>query len=100
MLVADQLVGVAAVPLNVTVLLPWVVPKFVPAIVTAVPTGPLVGETLVTLGAKGARYTTSAEYGLINDAVLYAWTTMKYCWPGVRLGNGQLVTFPTSIVVV
>ena len=51
MLVADQLVGVAAVPLNVTVLLPCVAPKLVPAIVTAVPTGPLVGDTLVRLGA-------------------------------------------------
>ena len=44
MLVADQLVGVAAVPLNVTVLVPCVAPKFVPVIVTDVPTGPLVGD--------------------------------------------------------
>jgi hypothetical protein len=51
MLVADQLVGVAAVPLNVTVLVPRVAPKFVPAIVTTVPTGPLVGDTLVSVGA-------------------------------------------------
>jgi len=51
MLVADQLVGVAAVPLNFTVLLPWVAAKFVPVIVTAVPTGPLVGDRLVRLGA-------------------------------------------------
>ncbi len=51
MLVADQLVGVAAVPLNVTVLLPCVAPKLVPVIVTAVPTGPLVGDRLVRVGA-------------------------------------------------
>jgi hypothetical protein len=51
MLVADQLVGVAAVPLNVTVLLPCVAPKFVPVIVTAAPTGPLVGDRLVSVGA-------------------------------------------------
>src|SRR5438067_7139254 len=50
MLVADQLVGVAVVPLNVTVLVPCVAPKLVPAIVTAVATGPLVGERLVTVG--------------------------------------------------
>src|SRR5438445_1717314 len=50
MLVADQLVGVAAVPLNVTVLLPCVAPKFVPVIVTAVATGPFVGERLVRVG--------------------------------------------------
>jgi translation elongation factor EF-G len=51
MLVADQLVGVAAVPLNVTVLVPRVAPKLVPAIVTAVPTGPLAGDRLVNVGA-------------------------------------------------
>ena len=50
MLVADQLVGVAVVPLNVTVLVPCVAPKFVPVIVTDVPTGPLVGDRLVTVG--------------------------------------------------
>ena len=51
MLVADQVVGVALVPLNVTVLVPFVAPKFVPVIVTTVPTGPLVGERLVSVGA-------------------------------------------------
>ena len=44
MLVADQLVGVVAVPLNVTVLVPWVAPKFVPVIVIDAPTAPLVGD--------------------------------------------------------
>src|SRR5436189_268199 len=50
-LVALQLVGVASVPLNATVLVPGVAPKFAPAIVTAVPTGPDVGVKLVMLGA-------------------------------------------------
>jgi hypothetical protein len=45
--VAVQLVGVAAVPLNVTV---PVVPKFVPVMVTDVPTGPDAGDRLVMLG--------------------------------------------------
>ena len=49
--VALQLVGVAAVPLKVTVLVPWVAPKFEPAIVTEVPTGHEVGDRLVMLGA-------------------------------------------------
>jgi hypothetical protein len=40
MLVGLQLVGVPAVPLNVTVLVPCVAPKFVPVIVTDVATGP------------------------------------------------------------
>src|SRR2546427_5626071 len=51
MLVALQLVGVAAVPLNVTVLVPCVAPKFVPVMVTEVPTVPDVGFRLVILGA-------------------------------------------------
>src|SRR3954470_11602609 len=38
--VALQLVGVAAVPLNCTVLVPCPDPKFVPPIVTGTPTGP------------------------------------------------------------
>jgi hypothetical protein len=47
---ALQLVGVAAVPLNRTVLVPRVEPKFDPEMVTAVPTDPDVGERLVILG--------------------------------------------------
>src|SRR6266446_4942657 len=40
MLVALQLAGDAAIPLNVTVLVPWVAPKLDPEMVTEVPTGP------------------------------------------------------------
>jgi len=50
MLVAFQLVGVPAVPLNVTVLLLWLAPKFAPVIVTDVPTRPEVGLMLVIFG--------------------------------------------------
>src|SRR5436190_1714744 len=50
MLVAFQLVGGASVPLNVTVLEPWLAPKFVPAMVTAAPTAPVVGDRLVIPG--------------------------------------------------
>jgi hypothetical protein len=50
--VAVQLpIEVAAVPLNFTVLVPCVVPKFVPVIVTGAPTAPVVGDKLVMLGA-------------------------------------------------
>jgi hypothetical protein len=48
MLVALQLVGVVAVPLNVMV--PGDAPKFVPVTVTEVPTGPEFGLRLVMLG--------------------------------------------------
>ena len=47
-----QLVGVAAVPLNVTVLLPCVAPKFAPVMVTAVPTAPEAGVKLVMFGTE------------------------------------------------
>src|SRR5580658_9719554 len=50
-LVALQLVTVDVVPLNFTVLEPWLDPKFVPVIVTAAPAPPDVGERLVMLGA-------------------------------------------------
>ena len=62
MLVADQLVGVAVVPLKRMVLLPFVAPKFAPVIVTAAPTGPLVGVRLVMLG----------DTVTVNDAPLLA----------------------------
>jgi hypothetical protein len=52
MLVELQLVGVAVVPLKVTVLVPWDAPKFVPAIVTEVPTGPDVGLRELMLGGR------------------------------------------------
>jgi len=52
MLVALQLVGAAAVPLNATVLAPCVEPKPVPVIVTVAPTGPEVGLRLVMAGVR------------------------------------------------
>jgi hypothetical protein len=51
MLLSLQLVGVAVVPLKVTVLVPCVAPKLVPAIITNAPTGPPVGVTAVIDGA-------------------------------------------------
>jgi len=50
MLVALQLVGVAVVPLNVTVLVPCVAPKLAPVIVISAPTGPCVRPRLERLG--------------------------------------------------
>ena len=51
MLVAAHVAGVAVVPLNVTVLVPCAAPKLDPVIVTDVPAGPVVGDTLVMPGA-------------------------------------------------
>ncbi len=50
MLVAPQLVGVAAVPLKVTVLVDWLVPKPVPVTTTGVPTAPEDGDSAVIAG--------------------------------------------------
>jgi hypothetical protein len=55
MLSALQLVGVAAVPLNLTVLIPCVAAKPDPAIVTVAPTAPEVGERLVVVCAAASR---------------------------------------------
>jgi hypothetical protein len=63
MLVVDQLVGVALVPLNVTVLVPRTEPKFEPVIVTERPTAPVVGVRLERIGAveAGTAKDTSVE---------------------------------------
>jgi len=50
MVVEFQLVAAAVVPLNLTVLLPWLDPKFVPVMVTGAPTAPEVGDRLVMVG--------------------------------------------------
>jgi len=52
MLVCAPVRWCAAVPLNVTVLVPCVAPKFVPAIVIEVPAAPEVGLRLVMLGGS------------------------------------------------
>ena len=52
-MVFDQLVGVAAVVLNFTVLPPCVAPKLFPAIVTEVPMGPEAGVSVLMTGAGG-----------------------------------------------
>jgi hypothetical protein len=51
MLVVVQFVASALVPLSEIVLLPCEDPKFVPVRVTAMPTGPEVGDMLVIVGA-------------------------------------------------
>src|SRR5262245_43127794 len=79
MLEDDQPVGDAAIPLNVTVLVPFVDPKFDPAIVTMVPATPLVGVRLTIDGADRLLpvvIVASPEYALRRPIVLYAWTAM------------------------
>lgn len=54
-----QIVGVAVVPAKVTVLVPCLLPKPVPVIVTSVPTVPEVGFRFVILGMGSAINTTA-----------------------------------------
>jgi hypothetical protein len=64
-----QLTTVAGVPANVTVLVPWVAPKFVPAIMTPIPTGPsgnerggvMLGDEPVTVNGEPALETLPAD---------------------------------------
>ena len=51
--VSDQVVGIAATPLNVTVLEPCVLPKFVPAVVIGSPTAPVGGVSDESVGGGG-----------------------------------------------
>jgi hypothetical protein len=60
--VALQLVVVAVVPLNLTVLVLWVDPKFVPEIVRDIPTAPVVVESPVMFGAE----TTVNDFPLLS----------------------------------
>jgi uncharacterized protein YjeT (DUF2065 family) len=64
-LVALQLVGAAVVPLNLTVLVPCVAPKFAPVIVTEAPTRPDVGLRLVMLGATDVLLTSTVTAALV-----------------------------------
>ncbi len=79
MLLAVQLLGAAAVPLNLMLLVPCDAPKFAPLMVTAVPTLPDVGERFTILGAVGdvKSAETSAEYGLFSPAVFTACAAKK-----------------------
>jgi hypothetical protein len=92
MLVPLQLVGVAAVPLNITVLVPCVEPKFVPVIVTDVPTAPELTERLVMLGVGNT----------VNDVPALAipltvTTTLPVVAP---LGTGTAMLVPLQLVGV
>ena len=76
MLVALHPVGVAAVPLNLTVLVPCVAPKFAPVIATEVPTRPDVGLRLEMVVA-GAEFTVSVAAALVTVPAVFVTTTSK-----------------------
>src|SRR5260370_20451967 len=92
MVVALQLVGVAGVPLNCTVLVPWVAPRLVPVMVTDVPTAAEVGDKPVMLGAA----TTAKLIPLLAtpDTVT---TTLPYVAPAV---TGAIMVVALQLVEV
>src|SRR5271166_490595 len=53
-LVLVQFVGVAVVPLKLTMLAPCEAPKLVPVMITELPTAPEVGDSVVMLGGGGS----------------------------------------------
>jgi len=95
MLVALQLVGVAVVPLNLTVLVPCVAPKFAPVIVTDAPTNPEAGLKPVILG-PGTVMVTLAEAVFVVSACETA-ETLKVAGVGTAAGavySPLVVTVP------
>jgi hypothetical protein len=93
MLLALQLVGVAAVPLKLTVLVPCVVPKFAPAIVTELPTAPDAGLTLAMLGTgfpppPGFEFATPPHPAIINASA-----TNRRHSPVFRKISPQMIVF-------
>ena len=67
MLVALQLVGVATVAPNFTALVPWVVPKFVPTIVTFVPTGPEMAQSAQLFDISGDKMKLLLDFPTIGE---------------------------------
>ena len=88
--VALQLSGVAAVPLNVTVLAPCVVPKLLPLSVTAVPMPPCLGEPEAMVGPV----ITVNEVGLLSVP-----PTLTTTFPVVApVGTGTMIDLSVQLV--
>jgi hypothetical protein len=90
MLVALQLVGVAATPLNVTV--PCVAPKFVPVMVTEVPTAAELGLRLLIAGVES---TVNAMPLLATPPTVT--TTLPFVAPA---GTGATILVALQLVAV
>jgi hypothetical protein len=103
MLVALQVVGVAGVPLNVTVLEPGVSPKFTPLMVTKAPGGVEIADKLVitgpVVGLGAGRISTALRlYGSLVGAVslmvtfvpLLATAVETCCTQNVSPGSGHV----------
>jgi len=68
-LVPQLVMDVACVPLKETVLVPWLVPKLDPTIVTDVPLPPKLGEIPVTIGVGPRTTETLLKVPVVNPDV-------------------------------
>ena len=76
--------AVAKIPLNVTVLAPWVEPKFVPVSTTDVSTGPELGDKVETLGPVPG----TVKFTALLTVPLAVTTTLPVVAP---VGTGTLI---------
>jgi hypothetical protein len=88
-----EVIVVAVVVLNFTVLVPWVVPKFAPVIVTDAVTGPDVGDKLVMLGAA----TTVNALPLLATPLTVT-TTFPVVAPVGTVATMDVVVHPVTVV--
>jgi hypothetical protein len=104
MLEAPQVETVAVVPLNLTVLVPCVLPKLEPAIVTDVPTAPVFGVRLVTLGAgatvKGLLLLATPETVTITLPLVAPLGTVVVIAVEVQLGAVTVAVVPLNLTVL
>jgi hypothetical protein len=97
MLPALQLVAVAVTPLNFTVLVPCVAPKFAPLIVTDAPTKPDAGFRLVMLAGDGFPPPPGFEPGLPLQLTVAMATTKTSIHRAAQLGLSvkEILFIPT-----
>jgi hypothetical protein len=91
--VAEFTVKLALVPLNATAVAPA---KFMPVIVTLVPTGPPVGEKLVIVGAGAVNVT---ELSVLVEAVLPLPAPSLATLAGIVAMTVPLVVMPLTAIV-
>ena len=93
--VADQAVTVAALAPMLTVLVPWVAPKFVPAMVTELPTGPEAGVSAEMVGTTGTVTVKAAAFEATPPTV-----TVTLTAPAPRAGTVAVIEVALHEVTV
>lgn len=89
------MVTVAVTPLNFTVPLPWVEPKFVPVIVTVAPTAPEGVDKLVMLGGG-----TTVKFDPLLAILLTVTTTLPVVAPAGTVATIEVALHDVIAVAV